>query len=118
VTEVAVAVGFFLLGAAAAFQGALALGAPLGRFAYGGRAATRDGRLPAPLRLASACTVLVLGVAAFFVHADAPAATWTFSGLFGANTAANLAGTHPVERWGMSAATLLLTGVFLVLSVT
>ena len=117
-TAVAAGLALCVLGVAAAFQGALALGAPWGRCAYGGRAAAEDGRLPARLRVASGGTVLVLLVAAWSVHADHAPLSWTFAALFAVNTAANLTGTHPVERWGMSAATLALTGAFVTLALT
>lgn len=107
-----------LLGLAATFQAALALGAPWGRFAYGGRAATEDGRLPRRLRVASGCTVIVLAGAAWALRADVAPATWTLTALFAVNTAANLTGAHPVERWVMSAGTLALTAAFLMLSLT
>jgi hypothetical protein len=111
-----------LLVAAAAFQAALAAGAPWGAAAYGGRAARSDGRLPAGYRAASLVTVVVLlaigalllvrgGVLAS-AAADAPAvrvAVWVVAGLLALNTLGNLAGRHPVERWGMGAATAVLT---------
>ncbi len=117
-TAVAAAVAYALLAAAAGFQAALALGTPWGRYAYGGRAAAEDGRLPVRLRVASAGTVLVIGVAAGAVHADSAPGTWAFTALFAVNTVANLAGTHAVERWGMSAATVTLAGAFLTLGLT
>ena len=118
VSGIAAVVAYCLLAVAAGFQVALALGAPWGRYAYGGRAATEDGRLPVRYRAASGGTALVLGVAAVLVQADIPALRWALTGLFTLNTAANLAGRHPVERWGMSAVTLILAGAFLTLSLT
>jgi hypothetical protein len=116
VSAIAAAVAYCLLAAAAGFQVALVLGAPWGRCAYGGRSVTEDGRLPTRLRVASGGTVLVLGLAAVVVHAGHhPVLTWALVGLFTLNTAANLGGTHPVERWGMSAVTLALAGAFLTL---
>lgn len=114
----AAAVAYVLLGAAAAFQGALALGAPWGRCAYGGRTTTATGRLSTPFRAASGGTVLALGAAAYAVHDDLTLALWICAGLFTLNTAGNLAGTHPVERWGMSAVTLTLAGTFLTMALT
>lgn len=114
-TAVAAAVAYSLLAVAAGFQAALALGAPWGRYAYGGRAAAKDGRLPVRLRVASGGTLLVLVVAAGAVHADGSAWTWAFTALFAGNTVANLGGTHALERWGMSAATMTLAGAFLTL---
>ncbi|HEU5045105.1 MAG TPA: hypothetical protein VFT75_13320 [Nocardioidaceae bacterium] len=117
-SAVAVGAALCLLGLAATFQAALALGAPWGRVAYGGRAAAEDGRLPGRLRVASGCTVLVLAGAAWALQADITPAKWTLTALFAVNTAANLTGAHPVERWVMSAGTLALTAAFLMLSLT
>ena len=114
-SAVAAAVAYFLLAGAACFQGALALGAPWARCAYGGRAATDAGRLPTRLRLMSGCTVLLLAVAGYVVHVDVAPLLWLCAGLFAVNTVGNLAGKHPVERWGMSAATLALAGAYLTL---
>lgn len=114
-TAVAAAVAYCLLAVAAGFQAALALGAPWGRCAYGGRAAAGNGRLPVRLRAASGGTLFVLGAAAGAVHAGSTPWAWVFAGLFAVNTVANLAGTHAVERWGMSAVTATLAGAFLTL---
>jgi len=55
------AVGFLTI---ALFQAALALGAPLGRAAYGG---VHDGQLPTGLRMASAFATIVWALAAMIV---------------------------------------------------
>ena len=60
-----------LAGAVATFQLALALGAPWGGVAYGGRAARAEWTLPAGLRIASALTVLMLFAVAWAVLAAA-----------------------------------------------
>jgi hypothetical protein len=57
---VAAAIGFVVI---AGFQLSLALGAPLGRAAWGGT----YGRLPVSLRIASAIAVVVWGLAALIV---------------------------------------------------
>lgn len=105
-----------LLVIAAAFQSALALGAPWGRCAYGGRAAGEDGTLASRYRWSSALTVLVLAVAAWSVLAANGPLLWAFAALFLVNTGANLAGAHPVERWGMGSITAALTAGCLVLA--
>ena len=115
-TTAAEALAYVLLGATAFFQGALSLGAPWGQYAYGGRAATEDGRLPTRFRATSGGTVPLLGVAAYAAHADTAPLLWIFTVLFTMNTAANLTGKHPVERWGMSAGTLTLAGAYLTLA--
>lgn len=115
-TAALAAVVVVLVTSAAVLQTALALGAPWGNAAYGGRAATVHGRLPGRYRAASACTVLVLAVAGWAAVADIDVLSWTFAAMFAANSAANLAGTHPLERWGMSAVTLALTAAFTTLA--
>jgi hypothetical protein len=108
-----------LLGAS--FQLALGAGAPWAAAAYGGRAALPDGRLPGRYRVASLVTAVVLLVIGWLLllrggvvgsASDAPALTvacWSFAGLFAVNTLGNLAGRHPLERWGMGALTACLT---------
>jgi hypothetical protein len=111
-----------LLGVVILFQLALAAGAPWGAAAYGGRAARDDGRLPTRYRVASAATALVLTgalwlvLAASAVISAAPLSenllgvgVWVLVGLFALNTAGNLAGRHPVERWGAGGITAVLT---------
>jgi hypothetical protein len=116
--ELAAGFSLLLLGLAATFQGALALGAPWGRYAYGGRTATDHGRLPARLRVTSSCTVVVLAMAGWAVHANITGLLWPFAVLFTLNTVANLTGKHPIERWGMSAITLGLAGALWTLAMT
>ena len=111
-----------LLGVVILFQVSLAAGAPWGAAAYGGRAALDDGRLPTRYRVASATTALVLTgalwlvLAASAVISAAPlsenllgAGVWVLAGLFALNTVGNLAGRHPVERWGAGGITAVLT---------
>jgi hypothetical protein len=122
-----VAAGLLLI--AAGFQGALAAGAPWGAAAYGGRAARPDGTLTPAYRIGSAVTVAVLGAAGYLVllrggvvgSADAAdgrltAVLWALAALFAVNTVGNLAGRHPVERWGMGAVTLALAIVCVLLA--
>jgi hypothetical protein len=110
-----------LLLVSAGFQVALGSGAPWAAAAYGGRAARSDGRLPGRYRAASLVTAVVLvGIAwsvllAGGVVGAAAGGTalrvgcWVLAALFAVNTLGNLAGRHPVERWGMSALTGCLT---------
>jgi hypothetical protein len=118
-----------LLLVAAAFQVALAAGAPWGDAAYGGRATTSDGRLPARYRAASAAAAVVLLGAGWLLllrsgaagsASDGTALTavcWCLCGLFAVNTLGNLGGRHPVERWGMSAVTASLAVLCALLAV-
>lgn len=99
------------------FQAALALGAPLGRAAWGGK---YPGKLPPPLRAASAANALVAyPVAMTYVLASArlvdghglpgagPPAMWVLVGFFSLGTLANLASRSPVERlWSPVSLTL------------
>ena len=111
-----------LLGVVVLFQLALAAGAPWGAAAYGGRAALDDGRLPPRYRVASAGTAVILAGALWLVLAagavisPTPIAenvlgvgAWVLVGLFALNTVGNLAGRHPVERWGAGGITAVLT---------
>lgn len=111
-----------LLGVVVAFQLALAAGAPWGTAAYGGRAARADGRLPTRHRIASALAVAVLVCAGWLVLAAGSvvgpgplpdeiltAGLWVLVGLFALNTVGNLAGQHPLERWGAGGLTAVLT---------
>ncbi len=111
-----------LIGVVVVFQLALAAGAPWGAAAYGGRAAQDDGRLPTRYRVASAGTAVVLTGALWLLLAASEVITaaplsesilgvgvWVLVGLFALNTLGNLAGRHPVERWGAGGITAVLT---------
>lgn len=63
--ELAAIISVVALAAVGLFQIALALGAPMGEYAFGGQ---HSGRLPARFRVASAVTVLVyLGIAGHYL---------------------------------------------------
>ena len=119
-----VAAAACLLALVVHFQLALAAGAPWGAAAYGGRAAQDDGRLPARYRVASAGTAVILAGALWLVLAAGAVISptrvsenllgvgaWVLVGLFALNTAGNLAGRHPAERWGAGGITAVLTVV-------
>jgi hypothetical protein len=102
----------------AAFQVALALGAPLGQHVLGGRNA---GTLPNRLRLASAIAAAILVGAAIVVLAraaviDWPAAAtgllvpacWVIAGYMALNTLGNLKSTSRLERTVFAAVTAVL----------
>lgn len=113
------ACGLLLLGAV--FQLGLSAGAPWGAAAYGGRAALSDGRLPTGYRAASLITAVVLIAVGWLLllrggvvgsSSESPVLTvvcWVVAALFAVNTLGNLAGRHPLERWGMGALTACLT---------
>jgi hypothetical protein len=121
------ACGLLLLGAA--FQLGLSAGAPWAAAAYGGRAALPDGRLPSRYRAASLITAVVLiamgwplllrgGVVGSASQSSAlTLACWGLAVLFAVNTAGNLAGRHPLERWGMGALTACLTVLCVLLAI-
>jgi hypothetical protein len=111
-----------LLGVVVLFQLALAAGAPWGAAAYGGRVAQDDGRLPTRYRVASAGTAVFLAGALWLILAAGAVISPTplperllgvgvgaLVGLFALNTVGNLAGRHPVERWGAGGITAVLT---------
>jgi hypothetical protein len=102
---------------------------PVAAAAYGGRATLPDGRLPRRYRLASLATAVVLsaigwllllrgGVVGSASESSAlTLASWGFAGLFAVNTAGNLTGRHPAERWGMGALTACLTVLCVLLAI-
>ena len=118
--EVAAVVASALTVLAAAFQGALAAGAPWAAAAYCGRQALPTGRLRPRYRLSSAVTAVVLlaigwllllrgGVVGDAAGGPLTVACWAFAALFALNTLGNLAARSPVERWGMGTVTAALT---------
>ena len=113
-----------LVAAVAAFQFALAMGAPLGEAVFGGRAPTSGGALTVPFRaLAVVQTILLLllgwvllarsGVVAIPLLGTGAVlwATWGIVLFLALNTLANFSAPHPVERWVMGSITLTLTGL-------
>lgn len=118
-----------LLGAVAAFQVALAAGAPWGDMSYGGRATTVDGVLPGSYRAMSAVAAAFLLLAVWIVLARAGmvprgpvgpgflrGAVWVITGYLALNTVMNLLSSHPGERFGMGAVTLTAAGACLVVA--
>lgn len=118
-----------LFGAAALFQLGLALGAPWGAAAYGGRAAGPDGTLPVLYRATSALAGVFLAFGGVITLAQGQvivlsgvadstltALTWLLAGVMALNTVANLASTSRLERFGMGSATAALTLCCLVLA--
>ena len=120
------ACGLLLVGAA--FQLGLSAGAPWAAVAYGGRAAQPDGRLPRRYRATSLVTAVLLVAIGWLLllrggvvgsaseNSLLAVACWVFAALFAVNTLGNLAGRHPLERWGMSALTACLTVVCVLLA--
>ncbi len=90
------------------FQVALALGAPLGAFAWGG--AGGAGRLPPRLRVASAVAallypalaVVLLGAVGLIAPTPSRALVWAVAGVFALATVANAASRSRPERLVMT----------------
>jgi hypothetical protein len=117
------AIGFLAI---AAFQVALALGAPLGRAAWGGA----HERLPGRLRIGSAIAVVVWVLAALIVLARGglpviglPSIAiewgpWVLVGLSAVGAIVNFASTSPWERFGWGPLALILAALCLVLAIS
>jgi hypothetical protein len=117
------AIGFLAI---AAFQVALALGAPLGRAAWGGA----HERLPGRLRIGSAIAVVVWVLAALIVLARGglpviglPSIAiewgpWVLVGLSAVGAMVNFASTSPWERFGWGPLALTLAALCLVLAIS
>ena len=116
VQNAALAVGGGFVGLAA-FQAALALGAPLGRASWGG---AHEGKLPRGLRIASGVAVGFHALAALIVlgrggYRVAPLpggvlrwGTWALAGLLLAGAVPNFASSSKWERFGWGPVTLIL----------
>jgi hypothetical protein len=124
VTSLAAITACAVLAGLAVFQGALAAGQPLGRFAWGGQHRV----LPARLRVGSVVSILVYGlIAAVVLHraglASTPlpdgfvtGATWTIAGYFLIGVGLNLASRNPAERAVMTPVALVLCALCLVVA--
>ena len=119
-TDVAAITTGGLLALVAAFQAALAGGAPWGDMSYGGRVETVGGVLPRSYRAMSAASVVVLSLGAWIVlaHADLVgsgilgngfprAAVWVVFAFLVINTATNAASNNPIERFGFGTVSLV-----------
>lgn len=92
-------IGAALLVLTAAFQVALALGAPYGEATMGGRAATVDGVLTSRYRGLAAVSALVLVGLAVVVVMDGPAwPKWAVAAFLIINSVANFTAPHRLER--------------------
>ncbi len=112
-----------LLGALGLFQLALAAGAPLGRFAWGGAHPV----LPSALRIGSLVSIAIYAMIALVMLDRAGLVTWLPAGLsgilawvvvafFGLGTVMNLASRSLPERLTMSPMAALLCGLSIVVA--
>jgi len=119
-----------LLAGVAVFQAALALGAPWGEMAYGGRVETTDGVLSGRHRASSAFSFFVLLFAAWVILARADvvsegflsdgfvrAASWVVASYLVLNTVMNATARTSVERWVMGSATAIAAVLSFVVAV-
>ncbi|WP_084103645.1 hypothetical protein [Demequina sp. NBRC 110056] len=115
-----------IIGLLAIFQLALAAGAPLGRFAFGGQ---HDGALPRHLRIASALTVPVYAFMAITVLDNAGLtdllgdgferiALWVIIAFLALNTVPNAISRSRAERFTMTPTLVVLTACALIVALT
>lgn len=117
-----------LLAGVAAFQLALALGAPWGDHAYGGRAPTENGRLSPAYRAMSAAAIpiLLLSAAVVLSHAEVVSwlgewvgvGVWVVFGYLVLNTLANVASPSRIERWVMGSLTAVSAVATLIVAIS
>lgn len=109
----------------AVFQGAIALGLPLGRASWGGR---NPGVLPSNLRVASAVSIVIYLVAALIVldRAGVPLidlpdliarwGTWALVVLLAVGAVMNAASSSPYERYGWAPLAALMALLSLIVA--
>jgi hypothetical protein len=115
-----------MLAGLARFPVGLAVGAPWGANAYGGRVVTRHGVRPASYRSMSLAASLLLSLAAWVLLVRAGVArpgrvrptgvdrgTWAVVAVLAVGTVGNLASASAVERWGLGSLTALATALAL-----
>ncbi len=113
-----------ILAALAVFQAALIAGAPLGRFAWGGQ----HDVLPTKLRIGSATSIILYVLIAYVALAKADLAPplvsegvtdvtcWVLTGYFALGIALNGISRSKPERLVMTPTVVVLTALYLVLS--
>ena len=120
-----------LIGGVAAFQLALALGAPYGEAVFGGKAPTEAGVLTRPFRVLAVIQALVLVLLGWILLARTGQVgipglgtgsltwmTWAILAFLVLNTLANFSAPHPIERWVMGSVTLVLSALTLLIGLT
>lgn len=124
IVQVAAIAACALLAALAVFQAALIAGAPLGRFAWGGQ----HDVLPAKLRIGSATSIALYVLIAYVALAKAglvpplvsagftSVACWVLTGYFALGIVLNGISRSTPERLVMTPTVVVLTALYLVLS--
>lgn len=114
-----------IFGLLAVFQAALASGAPLGHFAWGGQHRI----LPRHLRIGSVVSIATYGLFAvialekagvidlFGSQSFVDAATWVLVGYFALGILLNGLSRSKPERYTMTPLLILLTGLYLILAI-
>jgi hypothetical protein len=131
VAQIAATAGAVLIGCVAAFQLALALGAPYGGAVFGGRAPTESGVLTRPFRVLAVGQAVVLVCLGWILLARTALVsvpflgagslswiTWVILVFLVLNTVANFSAPHPIERWVMGSITLVLSALTLSIALT
>jgi hypothetical protein len=125
-TQTAALAASVLIGGVAAFQLALAVGAPYGDAVFGGKAPTEAGVLTGPFRVLAVGQAIILVLLGWILLArtglvgipglGTGALTWITWGILAflvLNTLANFTAPHPIERWVMGSVTLVLSALTL-----
>ncbi len=126
-TTVALIILLVLLGALAVFQLALAAGAPLGRYAWGGQ---HDGALPARLRSGSAVSIVIYALIAVVALERAgvidlipgevveTVAMWVIAVYFALGIVMNGISRSKPERYTMTPVVIVLTAASVILALS
>ena len=126
-TTVALIILLVLLGALAVFQLALAAGAPLGRYAWGGQ---HDGALPARLRSGSAVSIVIYALIAVVALERAgvidlipgevveTVAMWVIAVYFALGIVMNGISRSKPERYTMTPVVIVLAAVSVILALS
>jgi hypothetical protein len=123
-TQTAAYIFAFVIAALGVFQIALAAGAPMGRFAWGGAQA----RLPVALRIGSVVSLLIYSVCAAIILDRAGiidvvgdevsgVAAWVVAGFFSLGVVMNAISRSKPERFTMTPVALVLAGCAWVVAV-
>jgi hypothetical protein len=124
--DIAAMIFCLMLAALAVFQLALALGAPLGRFAWGGAHA----RLPANLRIGSAVAILIYALLAVIIleraglthifpePAIASVGAWVVVAYLALGIPMNAISRSPPERFTMTPIVAVLFGLALMVALS